>query len=87
MELSKISMENVCAVIEGALVTANSGKPLSTQVDQDSAMGAPKEWDSLAFVMVYNAIAEEFGIELEDDDAIHLTSVKATHELLQDIAG
>ncbi|MFN2098885.1 hypothetical protein [Altererythrobacter sp. MF3-039] len=87
MELSKISMENVCAVIEGALVTANSGKPLSTKVDETSSMGTPKEWDSLAFVVVYNAIAEEFGIELEDDDAIHLTSVQATHELLQEIAG
>lgn len=87
MLYDKITMENVCAVVEGALVTANNGKPLSSPVDPAAQMGSPKEWDSLAFVMVFNAIAEEFGIELEDDDAIHLTSVKTTFELLKEIQG
>ena len=80
-------MDQVCTVVEGALVTANNGKALSVAVDAQSQMGSPKEWDSLAFVLVFNAIAEEFGIDLEDDDAIHLTSIQMTYDLLKEIEG
>lgn len=85
--INEITMERVCAVVEGALVTANNGKALSVSVDPQSQMGSPKEWDSLAFVLVFNAIADEFGIDLEDDDAIHLTSIQTTYELLKEIEG
>lgn len=81
-----LTIERVCEVVESALKTASSNGELSSPVEAASKMGSPKEWDSLAFVVVFNAIAEEFDVELEDDDAIHLTSIQTTYELLCEIA-
>ncbi len=82
----EISMDRVCAVVEDAIRTAANKAELSAPVTPLSRMGEPREWDSLSFVVVFNAISEAFGVDLEDDDAIHLTSIPAMFELLQDIA-
>lgn len=79
-------MERICEVVESALKTASAVQELSGPVGPESRMGSPREWDSLAFVVVFNAISEEFQVELEDDDAIHLTSIQSTFDLLREIA-
>jgi acyl carrier protein len=81
-----ITVERVCAVVEQAIRIASNKDNLSEAIGPHSRMGVPREWDSLSFVVVFNAIAEAFGVELEDDDAIHLTSIPTMVELLQDIA-
>lgn len=81
-----LTIENVCSVVEGAILTAANKNELSSPLTAQSRMGEPREWDSLSFVVVYNAIAEAFDVELEDDDAIHLTSIPTMFDLLQDIA-
>ncbi len=72
-------------VVSGAIKTANKTDTLSAPVTMDSAMGSPREWDSLSFVAVFNAVAQTFGVELEDDDAIEFQSVRSIFALLQEI--
>jgi acyl carrier protein len=83
---AEITMDRVCAVVEDAIRTAANKPELSAPVTPQSRMGEPREWDSLSFVVVFNAVSEAFGVDLEDDDAIHLTSIPSMFELLQDIA-
>jgi acyl carrier protein len=81
-----ITVERVCAIVEQAILIASNKDTLSAPVGPQSRMGSPREWDSLSFVVVFNAISEAFEVELEDDDAIQLTSIPTMVELLQDIA-
>ena len=83
---SKISVDKVCEVVGDALLTVSEKQALSMPVTAEGAMGEPAEWDSLSFIVVFNAIAEAFGVELEDDDAIHFTSIPAMHAFLNEIA-
>ncbi len=82
----KISVDRVCEVVADALLTASEKAELSNAVTPQSEMGEPTEWDSLAFIVVFTAIAEAFEVELEDDDAIHFTSIPAMHAFLNEIA-
>ena len=54
--------------------SSNSGQPIS--VTPESAMRNPEEWDSLNFVRILTAICEEFNLDIDDEDAVHFTSVK-----------
>lgn len=83
---SKISVDQVCEVVGDALLSASERAELSAPVTAQAAMGEPAEWDSLSFILVFNAIAEAFGVDLEDDDAIHFTSIPAMHAFLNEIA-
>lgn len=55
-------------------VLASRGRP-NIELTSDSGMGNPTEWDSLAFVAIFLAINEKFGIDASDDDAIHFMTV------------
>jgi hypothetical protein len=82
---TSLSYETLCAVVEEALLTASNKSALSAPVHRGSAMRDPAEWDSLSFVIVFTAISEAFGVELDDDDAIHFTSIEAIHDFLAEI--
>ena len=84
--MERVSVDKLCAVVEVALRTASDKQELSAPVTREARMGEPAEWDSLSFVVVFNAIAEEFGIELEDDDAIHFTAIETMHGFLEELA-
>ena len=75
----------ICKVIESALKQAAGTENLSAPVTGDSRMNSPREWDSLAFVSVFLAVAEHFQIEVEEDDAIHFTSVAGINEFLEEL--
>lgn len=57
-----------------AAVLAGRGRP-NVELTNDSGMGNPTDWDSLAFVAIFLAVNEKFGIDASDDDAIHFMSV------------
>jgi len=75
----------VCSVIAEALKAANGSDTLSNPVTMLSAMGSPREWDSLSFVSVFTAVGEAFEVDLDDDDAFHFQSVQGIHDLLAEI--
>lgn len=77
--------ETICKVIEEALKQASQLNSISEPVTADSRMNKPREWDSLAFVSVFIAVSEHFGIDVEEDDAIHFTSVATIDEFLDEV--
>ena len=82
---SKISVDKVREIVSDTLLTISDKAELSGPVTEDAEMGAPAEWDSLSFIVVFNAISEILDVELEDDDAIHFTSIPAMHAFLNEI--
>ncbi|MDF1820322.1 MAG: acyl carrier protein [Alcanivoracaceae bacterium] len=76
--------ETICQVVEQALKQAAQTDTLSAPVTADSQMNSPREWDSLAFVSVFLAVSQHFGIEVEEDDAIHFTSIAGINEFLDE---
>lgn len=82
---SKIAQDDLCIVVEKALINAKNTSALSESISMDSKMGSPIEWDSLSFVSVYLAVSEHFDIELDDDDAIEFRDVRSIYELLNEI--
>jgi acyl carrier protein len=82
---AELSETALCAVISEALCVAAKTDSLSAQVTMGSAMGSPREWDSLSFVAVFSAVGQAFEVELEDDDAIHFLAVASIYDLLMDI--
>ena len=76
--------DEVCEVVATALQKSLNQASLSAPVTAESKMGSPKEWDSLAFVAVFLAVSQHFGIDVDDDDAIHFTSVAKIVELLNE---
>lgn len=77
-----IEMTSLCRTVEEAIKAASNKPELSAPVTPTSQMGQPREWDSLSFVVVFNAVADVYNVMLEDDDAIHFTSMGAMHEFL-----
>lgn len=80
--MTEVSKESIAKIVQGALESQAVDGKLSSPIDADSSMGNPKEWDSLAFISVFMAIGEAYDIELEEDDAIHCTSVEGIYTLL-----
>ena len=83
---NSIEMTALCRTVEEAIKSASNKSELSAPVTATSRMGEPREWDSLSFVVVFNAVAEAYDVMLEDDDAIHFTSIGAMHEFLIGLA-
>lgn len=67
--------------IQSAL-SEKSGLDLAPVTIHDS-METIDCWDSLAFMSVYLAINEEFGLNPDFDDAVHYTSVQALSNFLK----
>ncbi len=82
---AELSMGKLCTVIEDGIKAASPSGELTENVTESSKMGAPREWDSLSFVAVFNAVSEAFNVELEYDDAIHFRDVKSIHEFLEEV--
>ena len=72
----------LCKVISDALRSASNSPELSAPVTIKSAMGSPREWDSLSFVSVFYAVGEAFEVELDDDDAVHFQSAQTIRDFL-----
>lgn len=80
-----ISIEELCLIVETALLSATGKSSLSTQVDINSDMKSHDDWDSLSFIFVFSAVGESLGLELDEDDAFHFTSIKSIHSFLCEI--
>ena len=82
---AELTMDKLCTVIEDGIKAANHAEGLTEEVTEASRMGSPREWDSLSFVAVYNAVSEAFDVELDYDDAIHFRDVKSIHGFLEEV--
>lgn len=78
-------MDDICSVIQTTLEGMNANAQLSELVTADSAMGTPREWDSLAFVSIFMALTEHFQIEVDEDEAIHFLSVRGINSFLDEL--
>ena len=67
----------IVRIIESTL-REESGNPRLTLCANDS-MDTIVEWDSLAFMAVFRAVNDDFGIDPDFDDAIHYLSVESLH--------
>lgn len=83
--MSKVSIEELVALIDTTLCGVSPNGTLSSPVMPDSKMGEPAEWDSLAFIAVFTAVAQEYQVDLADDDAFHFTSVPTMHAFLNEV--
>lgn len=81
----KLSMSDLCSVVESAIKAATSKDELSAPISAESQMGTPSEWDSLSFVVVFTTVGDAFDVELDDDDAIHFTSISTMYAFLNDL--
>jgi acyl carrier protein len=79
-----VTLDDLLQIITEVLKAATTKSELSGRLTEKSELGSIEEWDSLSFVAVFMAIGEHFDIELEDDDAIHFTSVKSIHAFLKE---
>lgn len=68
------SIESRIVEIIEATLRDQSGNVELTLCAEDS-METIAEWDSLAFMSVFCAVNEAFGVDPDFDDAIHYTSV------------
>ena len=69
------------ARIQNVLVSV-LGESVRPDITVDASMESIKEWDSLSFIKVLSAVEAEFGVHIEADDAMDLTSVAGIQELL-----
>ena len=66
---------DICRIVEETLKSTAKVGELKSPIRPDSSMEDIPEWDSLSFVSVFLAIGEHYDLDLEDDDAIHFTSI------------
>ena len=83
--MKHVNMDELVKLVDTTLCEVSMSEALSSPVSADSQMGEPAEWDSLAFIAVLTAVAQEYGIELADDDAFHFTSVPSMHAFLSEV--
>ena len=69
------------ARIQNVLVSV-LGESVRADITVDASMESVKEWDSLSFIKVLSAVEAEFGVRIEADDAMDLTSVVGIQALL-----
>ena len=93
-ELGLVSLDILCIIREsGSSIVEEPSIFTSTRASLKTVTMASvvfstmisAEWDSLSFIAVFNAISEILDVELEDDDAIHFTSIPAMHAFLNEI--
>ena len=58
------------------VLTEGGSKSISSRITIDSKLNTPPEWDSLNFVNVFMTVVEKLELDVEDDDAIHFTSIR-----------
>ncbi len=66
----------LCGVVEAALNDATLATLAAGTVTLDSQFNNPPEWDSLSFVEVFLSVKAHFGLEVDDEDAVHFMSIK-----------
>lgn len=64
------------SVIESTL-NRNRGPEDPVRIGPDDSMDTVAAWDSLSFVSIFLALNEEFGLDVDADEAIHYRSVAA----------
>lgn len=80
-----VEVEELIVLVDQALRETSGVDQLSAPVTAQSKMGEPEEWDSLSFISVFTAVAEQYEADLADDDAYHFTSIPAMHAFLNEI--
>lgn len=79
------TLENrIVNVIQSTLRDRNNHPDLT--IGSNDSMETIECWDSLAFMSVFLAVNDEFGIDPEFDDAVHYTSVQTLHAYLSELA-
>ncbi len=52
-------------------------------LDPEQKLTDMEEWDSMNHMVLISRIEEEFGVELEQDDVLNMTSVSAIEKILE----
>jgi len=65
-----------------ALIASTLDIPVE-RVTDDSDMSALPDWDSVAHINLMLAIEERFGVVVDEDAMVELTSVRAIREYLE----
>jgi acyl carrier protein len=76
--------KRIVDIIQSTLRDKNNHPNLT--ISSDDSMETIECWDSLAFMSVFLAVNDEFGIEPDFDDAIHYTSVQTLTAYLSEHA-
>ncbi len=79
------SIGELCEIVTTDLLSSSGKTELSAPLGADAAMGTVSEWDSLSFVAVFTGVAEALDLDLDEDDAIHFTSIEAMHDFLSEL--
>ena len=75
------TMESRIVDIVESTLRAHSGN-LDLVCCAGDSMETVAEWDSLAFISVFSAINEAFGIDPDFDDAVHYVSIATIRDYL-----
>lgn len=73
------TLNDVLSSVREVLVQRGDPNP---DLTENSAMGDPSSWDSLAFVEIFVAVSQRFGLDVSDDDAIHFMSIREIVEFV-----
>jgi len=65
-----------------SLVTATLNVP-ADQVTEDSDMASTPNWDSLGHINLVLAIEEAYGVVVDEDAVVEITSVRAIRDFLE----
>lgn len=62
---------------------SNTGPAESTIVlDEESRMGNPPSWDSMAYMAIVESVCEEFNIKMDMSEALAFTSIEGMMALV-----
>ena len=59
------------------------GEDIRDEIDEEASMETVSAWDSLSFIKVMIGLEQKFGISIDPDDAMQLTSIRGILELLE----
>lgn len=67
------------------IIEQEKGIILNGKISENSSLNDPSEWDSLCFISVFLGICEAFSLSVDDDDAIHFTSIRSIVQFIHDV--
>jgi acyl carrier protein len=77
-------MDQVETAVIDLIADVLNNKTVAVDLNADSMMGSPPEWDSLAFVEIFLTVTSHFDIDASDDDAIRFMSVAEIVEFVSE---
>jgi acyl carrier protein len=76
--------EKIMTVVEQTLNDASTEASEHVTITENDSMETIGSWDSLNFMLVFQAINDAFNINPDFDDAINYISISALYDYLKD---